>query len=270
MWAFSCGVVSSGVSIASHWQLLLLGVLLTGPLVCGTSQAINDWFDRHVDAINEPHRPIPSGRMPGTWGLTLAIAGTLVSLIVGLQLGWAACAATVLAVIMAWIYSAPPLRLKNNGWWGNAAVGFTYEGLAWVTGAALMLNGTVPRPAILLAAVLYSIGAHGIMTLNDFKSVEGDLAMGIGSLPARLGPARAAKVACVVMLVPQVIVVGMLAIASHPVAALLVGGVLLAQLPLMRRLLRHPRELAPWYNQTGITLYVSGMMVTAVALGSGR
>jgi chlorophyll synthase len=133
-----------------------------------------------------------------------------------------------------------------------------------------MLNGTVPRPAILLAAVLYSIGAHGIMTLNDFKSVEGDLAMGIGSLPARLGPARAAKVACVVMLVPQVIVVGMLAIASHPVAALLVGGVLLAQLPLMRRLLRHPRELAPWYNQTGITLYVSGMMVTAVALGSGR
>jgi chlorophyll synthase len=270
MWAFSCGVVSSGVSLASHWGLLALGVMLTGPLVCGTSQAVNDWFDRHVDAINEPGRPIPSGRMPGTWGLTLAVCGTLVSLIVGLQLGFAALAATMLALVFAWIYSAPPLRLKNNGWWGNAAVGFTYEGLAWVTGAALMLDGAVPPPAILAAAVLYSIGAHGIMTLNDFKSIEGDLRMGIGSLPARLGAERAAKVACGVMLAPQVIVIAMLALGGHPVAALLVTGVAIAQVPLMRRLLQRPRELAPWYNQTGISLYVSGMMITAVALGSAR
>ncbi len=270
MWAFACGVVSSGVSLAEHWSLLFLGVVLTGPLVCGTSQAVNDWFDRHVDAINEPGRPIPSGRMPGTWGLTLAVCGTLISLIVALQLGLAACAATVLALIMAWIYSAPPLRLKNNGWWGNAAVGFTYEGLAWVVGAGLMLSGAVPRPEILLAAALYSIGAHGIMTLNDFKSIEGDLRMNIGSLPARLGPEVAARVACVVMLVPQVIVIAMLALGAHPVAALLVTGVAVAQVPLMRRLLQRPRELAPWYNQTGISLYVSGMMITAVALGSGR
>ena len=70
------------------------------------------------------------------------------------------------------------------------------------------------------------------------------------------------------MLVPQVVVVAMLALNAHPLAALLVGGVTLAQVPLMRRLLQRPRELAPWYNQTGISLYVSGMMVTAVALGS--
>ena len=69
MWAFMCGVVSSGVSVADRWPFLVAGVLLTGPLVCGTSQAVNDWFDRHVDAINEPNRPIPSGRMPGRWGL---------------------------------------------------------------------------------------------------------------------------------------------------------------------------------------------------------
>ena len=41
--------------------------------VCGTSQAINDWYDRHVDAINEPHRPIPSGRIPGEWGFWIAV-----------------------------------------------------------------------------------------------------------------------------------------------------------------------------------------------------
>ena len=69
MWAFGCGIVSSGQSPAGRWPLVLAGLLLVGPLVCATSQAANDWFDRHVDAINEPNRPIPSGRIPGRWGL---------------------------------------------------------------------------------------------------------------------------------------------------------------------------------------------------------
>ena len=73
IWAFMCGVVSSGVPIADRWPFLIAGVLLTGPLVCGTSQAVNDWFDRHVDAINEPERPIPSGRIAGRWGLWIAM-----------------------------------------------------------------------------------------------------------------------------------------------------------------------------------------------------
>eukprot|EP01030_Chromulinospumella_sphaerica_P033663 gene33663-34570_t len=95
MWAFACGAVSSGVAITDHWGLVLAGVALSGPLVCGTSQAVNDWFDRHVDAINEPNRPIPSGRIPGRWGLYIAIIWTAVSLAVALALGpvvfWAAC-----------------------------------------------------------------------------------------------------------------------------------------------------------------------------------
>jgi heme O synthase-like polyprenyltransferase len=68
MWAYSCGIVSSGLGGNGRWHLIVAGLLLTGPLVCGTSQAINDWYDRHVDAINESHRPIPSGRIPGDWG----------------------------------------------------------------------------------------------------------------------------------------------------------------------------------------------------------
>ncbi|MCU0965414.1 MAG: bacteriochlorophyll/chlorophyll a synthase, partial [Burkholderiaceae bacterium] len=48
MWAFACGVVASGMPLAERWPLILLGVLLAGPLVCATSQAVNDWFDRHV------------------------------------------------------------------------------------------------------------------------------------------------------------------------------------------------------------------------------
>ncbi len=53
MWAFSCGVIASGQSLFNQWHLLVAGVFLAGPMVCATSQAINDWFDRHVDAIQQ-------------------------------------------------------------------------------------------------------------------------------------------------------------------------------------------------------------------------
>jgi chlorophyll synthase len=68
MWAFACGAISSGVSPDGQWPIIITGIVLAGPMVCATSQAVNDWFDRHVDAINEPQRPIPSGRIPGRWG----------------------------------------------------------------------------------------------------------------------------------------------------------------------------------------------------------
>lgn len=74
MWAFGCGLVASGIAIGEHVGLLLLGIAVAGPLVCGASQAVNDWYDRHVDAINEPGRPIPSGQIPGRWGRGIAVA----------------------------------------------------------------------------------------------------------------------------------------------------------------------------------------------------
>lgn len=76
MWVFAFGVIATGVAITERWQILLVGVLLVGPMVCATSQAINDCFDRHVDTINEPNRAIPSGRIPGRWGLYIAILWT--------------------------------------------------------------------------------------------------------------------------------------------------------------------------------------------------
>ena len=267
MWAFGCGVVSSGVPVFDHLDLLALGVALSGPLVCGTSQAVNDWYDRHVDALNEPNRPIPSGRIPGRWGLAIGIVWSGVSLIVAALLGQAVFWAAVFGLIAAWAYSAPPVRLKRNGWWGNAAVGLCYEGLPWFTGAAA-LQGGVPSTPILLLALLYSIGAHGIMTLNDFKSVEGDLKMGIGSLPAKLGVERAALLACAVMAVPQLVVIALLISWEYPLHAAGVGALLIAQGFLMRRLLKDPNGQAAFYNATGTTLYVLGMLVSAFAVRS--
>lgn len=267
MWAYLCGVVSSGAALGGSWTLVVLGIVLAGPIVCGMSQAANDWCDRHVDAINEPDRPIPSGRIPGRWGLWIALAMTVLSLLVGWQLGPWGFGATVIAVAAAWAYSAEPIRAKKSGWWGPGLCGLAYETLPWITGAAVLSAGA-PAPEILIIALLYGLGAHGIMTLNDFKALEGDAKMGVNSLPVTLGPARAAKVACWGMAVPQVVVIGLLLSWGKPWHAAIISALLIAQFAGMRVLMRDPKDRAPWYQGTGITLYVAGMMVAATALRS--
>jgi chlorophyll synthase len=265
MWAFGCGVVSSGESLQHRWPTVIAGAILAGPMVCATSQAANDWFDRHVDAINEPDRPIPSGRIPGRWGLYIALIWTVLSLAVAATLGAWGFGAALFGLALAWAYSAPPLRLKRNGWWGNSAVGLCYEGLPWFTAAAIMSGGPPGRPVVVVA-LLYSAGAHGIMTLNDFKSLEGDRKTGIASLPVQLGPERAAILACITMALAQLAVIALLFAWQRPVHAAAMVVSLLIQIVLMRRLLHSPRELAPWYNGTGVSLYVLGMLITAFAV----
>jgi chlorophyll/bacteriochlorophyll a synthase len=267
MWAYLCGVVSSGAAISGHWGVVVLGVLLAGPVVCGMSQAANDWCDRFVDAINEPDRPIPSGRIPGRWGLWIALAMTVLSLAVGSLLGPWGFAATVVGIAAAWAYSAEPIRAKRSGWWGPGLCGLAYETLPWFTGGAVLSAGA-PSTEVIIIALLYGIGAHGIMTLNDFKALEGDRQMGLNSLPVTLGPERAAKLACWVMAIPQVAVIGLLVLWDKPFHALGVSAVLLAQLAAMRVLLRDPKAKAPWYNGTGIVFYISGMMISAFAIRS--
>ena len=265
MWAFLCGVVSAGVSPLAHWPAVVLGLILAGPVVCGMSQAANDWCDRHVDAVNEPNRPIPSGRIPGRWGLWVALAMTLAALGLGWLLGPWGFGATVAACAAAWAYSAEPVRLKRSGWWGPGLVGLSYEGLPWFTGAAVLAGG-LPGFEVVTLAALYAFGAHGIMTLNDFKALEGDRLYGVRSLPVTMGPDAAARLACTVMGVAQALVIAMLLVWGRPWHALAVAVLLLLQVRAMRTLLSDPKGRAPWYNGAGVTLYVAGMLVSAFAV----
>ena len=266
MWAFMCGAVSSGAGLDGRWLFVAGGVMLAGPLVCGTSQVVNDWFDRHVDAINEPDRPIPSGRIPGRLGLWIALIATGLSALVGWLLGPLVFAAALVGLVLAWGYSAPPFRFKTSGWTGPAVVGLTYEGLSWFTGATVML-GAMPRAEVLITLALYSGGAHGIMTLNDFKAVEGDRATGLRSLPVTLGVSNAARLACAVMALAQIAVIALLTIWGELISAAVVGTVLVAQIAAMPRLLSNPKKYAPWYNGVGVALYVLGMLAAALGLG---
>ena len=104
------------------------------------------------------------------------------------------------------------------------------------------------------------------MTLNDFKAIDGDRIMGIRSLPVQLGEKPAARFACAVMAVPQIVVVALLVHWQQPAAAGAVGLLLLVQLILMQRFVREPIERATWFSGFGVTLYVLGMLASAFAV----
>lgn len=269
MWAFACGAVAAGMTADEFGARGWVGLLLTGPLVCAASQAINDWYDQEVDAVNEPHRPIPSGRLPRGWAIAIAIAWTALSLAVGAAFGPWGAVATTLALALAWAYSAPPFRLKANGWWGNLACGLAYESLAWITGAAIALGSAAPDGRTLLVALLYGLGAHGIMALNDYKALAGDRRHGVRSLPVQLGPRRAAVVSCLTMLGAQLAVVALLVAWGRPVHAVVVATLVGVQLPMFRRFVRTPDAAqALRVSAGGVPLFVMGMMASALALRS--
>jgi chlorophyll synthase len=189
--------------------------------------------------------------------------------VLAIVLGWQLCVwgfiATIIAALAAWAYSIEPIRLKKSGIWGPGLVGLCYEGIPWFTGAAVMLQA-FPDLKIILAAIAYAIGAHGIMTLNDFKALKGEKALGINSLPVQLGPERAAKIACYVMAAPQIVVIALLYAWELPIFSIFILLLLIGQIVAMRRLLSDPEKFAPWYNSTGVLLFVSGMMVCALGL----
>ncbi len=265
MWAFACGVVSTGESITDNWSVLLRGVILAGPLMCAMSQTMNDYFDREVDAINEPERPIPSGKISksASWLITFSLIVT--GFLVALSIHPYVMAIAFVGVLMSHAYSGPPLRAKRNGWFGNLIVGLAYEGVAWLTGSFAITQG-IPSGETIALALIFSLGAHGIMTLNDFKSIVGDNIRKVASIPVQLGERKAAILAAAVMDLAQVAAMGILLYKGSINMLAIAGVLLIAQLPMQRILIASPRDKAVWYNAFGTLLYVLSMMVAAVGI----
>ena len=265
MWAFLCGVVSVGALNSDNAILILSGLLLAGPLVCGMSQAVNDWCDRHVDAINQPERPIPSGRVSAGWGFFTGITMSATSILFAYYLGSMIFFATIIGVLAAWLYSLEPIRLKRSAIFGPGIVAICYEGLPWFTGAAIFTI-SLPNKEVLIVLTFYALGAHGIMTMNDFKATKGDKLLGINSLPVILGSKPATLVACLTMLFPQLIVISLFYFWGSLIIAITLAVCVLLQSLSMIFLIRDPEKNTPFFNMTGVLLYIAGMMLSANGL----
>ena len=274
IWGVVCGAASSGEFSWTLENVLKSAtcMLLSGPLMAGYTQTLNDFYDRDIDAINEPYRPIPSGAI----SIPQVITQMLVLLLGGVGVGfaldrWAShtfptmTALTLGGAFLAYIYSAPPLKLKRNGWLGNYALGASYIALPWWAGHALFgdLNWT-----IMILTLIYSLAGLGIAVVNDFKSVEGDRQLGLKSLPVMFGVTSAAWI-CVVMidLFQAGIAAYLISIHENLYATIL----LLLVIPQITfqdmYFLRDPLNNDVKYQASAQPFLVLGMLVAGLALG---
>ncbi|KAJ6746932.1 CHLOROPHYLL SYNTHASE CHLOROPLASTIC [Salix koriyanagi] len=165
--------------------------------------------------------------------------------------------------LLSYIYSAPPLKLKQNGWIGNFALGASYISLPWWAGQALF--GTL-TPDIIVLTLLYSIAGLGIAIVNDFKSIEGDRALGLQSLPVAFG-AETAKWICVGAIdITQLSVAGYLLEAGKPYYALALVGLIIPQVVFQfQYFLKDPVKYDVKYQASAQPFLVLGLLVTALA-----
>jgi len=274
IWGVVCGAASSGEYFWSLENILkvLTCMLLSGPLMTGYTQTLNDFYDKEIDAINEPYRPIPSGAISIPQVVTqifiLLFGGLGVSYLLDLWAGHefpVMFCLTLGGAFIAYIYSAPPLKLKQNGWLGNYALGASYIALPWWAGHALFgeLNWKI---AIL--TLIYSLAGLGIAVVNDFKSVEGDRQLGLKSLPVMFGITTAAWI-CVIMIdVFQAGIAGYLISIQENLYATIVLLLIIPQITFQDMyFLRNPLENDVKYQASAQPFLVIGMLITGLALG---
>lgn len=272
VWGVVCGAAASG---NFHWTpedvaKSIVCMLMSGPFLTGYTQTINDWYDREIDAINEPYRPIPSGAVSEQEVITqiwvLLLGGLGLAGILDVWAGHNFPVIFYLALggsLLSYIYSAPPLKLKQNGWIGNFALGASYISLPWWAGQALF--GTL-TPDIIVLTLLYSIAGLGIAIVNDFKSIEGDRAMGLQSLPVAFG-SEAAKWICVGAIdITQISVAGYLLGAGKPYYAFALLGLIVPQVFFQfKYFLKDPVKYDVKYQASAQPFLILGLLVTALA-----
>ncbi|MBR8837655.1 MAG: chlorophyll synthase ChlG [Stigonema ocellatum SAG 48.90 = DSM 106950] len=274
IWGVVCGAASSGEYTWTLENVLKAAtcMLLAGPLMAGYTQTLNEYYDRDIDAINEPYRPIPSGAIPLpqviTQILVLLISGITVAFVLDVWAGHNFPSITVLALLgsfVAYIYSAPPLKLKKNGWLSGYALGASYIALPWCTGHALFgdLNWK-----IVVITVVYSLAGLGIAIVNDFKSVEGDRQFGLKSLPVMFGVTTAAWI-CVVMIdVFQAAIAAYLISIHENLYAAILLLLIIPQITFQDMyFLRDPLNNDVKYQASAQPFLVLGMLVAGLAIG---
>lgn len=200
-----------------------------------------DYFDRHLDAVAKPHRPIPSGRMPAWAGLAGLVVCAGAGALIGLALNWRTVLLAVAALLVGIAYST---LFKARGLSGNLARG-GLTAFAVLFGA--MATATYPPPWLLAVAAVFWIHDAGTNLVGTLRDVAGDRSGGYETLAVRRGIRAATRVAagCWVLWAGLAAVVLALAYRPDPAAAALLGAAALAGLGALVLVVRAPEPAPP-------------------------
>jgi geranylgeranylglycerol-phosphate geranylgeranyltransferase len=252
------GVVLAAPIGSINWLNVLYG-FLTGFTFCAAAMVINDIYDRKIDAINEPQRPIPSGLIKpveaATFMVALVAVGFVFSLIISPFGVWCfIVAAASLAITATYLTFG-----KRSGLPGNflvsacVAIPFIYGSVTAV--GAVGLN-------VLLFAAMAFLSNTGREITKGIVDVAGDSAEGVKTLAVRFGENAAAVVAVAffvsaVALTPVTWVLGLVGVWFIPFVLVTDVGLVACGLLLLKN---HSRENARKIKKVVLLLFIFGLL----------
>ncbi|MFD8500564.1 UbiA family prenyltransferase [Amycolatopsis sp. NPDC059657] len=195
----------SWAQLALAWAAATLGWV--------SGHYLGDYFDRELDAISKPQRPIPSGRLPARTARSTGIGLAGLVLATLLVVNWRVSLLALLTVVVMVSYGA---FLKSHGLYGNFARG-TATGLALVCGS--MLTHPVPPPMTMLAALAFLCHDTASNLVGTLRDIDGDERGGYLTFPVRYGVRATVRLVAILYTAAVVMV-----FAVVPDSALLFGA----------------------------------------------
>jgi len=178
--------ITGGINILDNLMILFYS-FITGFTLTGASMAINDYYDREIDAINEPKRPIPSGRISPEG----AVIFTAILSVFGLASSWQITVSAFIVALFAWaVMMSYSMWGKKTGFLGNLMVS-SCIGLPFVYGG--LLSGKIW--ASLSFSLLAFLSNTGREITKGIVDIQGDKAAGIRTIAVTRGATRAADIA---------------------------------------------------------------------------
>ncbi|MEM2893723.1 MAG: UbiA family prenyltransferase [Candidatus Bathyarchaeia archaeon] len=172
----------------SEWIAIALG-FMTAFSLTGCSMAFNDYFDREIDAINEPSRPIPSGEIKPTRALQISLGLSLLGLTAASVTGPTLLVLSLISLALMILYSTKGKRL---GLMGNLLVSMCIA-IPFIYGGILI--GGSPPPTSILFSLMAFLSNTGREVNKGIVDIEGDKARGVRTVAVSRGSRGAAQVA---------------------------------------------------------------------------
>jgi geranylgeranylglycerol-phosphate geranylgeranyltransferase len=250
------GAVLAAPHLSSLVWLNILFGFLTGFTFCAAAMVINDYYDRKIDAINEPQRPIPSGAVKPNEALVFVVVLSAIGFIfAGLVSALCFVVAGASLVITATYLTVG----KRSGLPGNflvsacVAIPFIYGSITTV--------GVVELNVIMFASMAF-LSNIGREVTKGIVDVKGDSAEGVKTIAVRFGERKAAVVAVIfyvlaVALTPITWFLGLVGIWFVPFVLVTDVGLVVCSAIL---LLDYSREKARRVKNAVLYLFLVGLL----------
>ena len=187
MMGFAVIVGASLVSVLDFSFSLVLG-FVTSFALTGASMAINDYYDREIDAVNEPKRPIPSGVVSPKEALSFALILSLLGFIAALMTN----TPCFIVAIIAWvIFVTYTTEGKRTGLPGNFLVSACVA-IPFIYGGFVVENPELP---VIIFTVIVFLSITGREVTKGIVDVEGDRSHNVRTIAVMYGERTAAVVA---------------------------------------------------------------------------